>query len=119
MPDSAKTLESDGLIWCQYDEHGKCVGTLVRDPLSIRVLCWQLTVVPRHDVSAVSLSLGTCWAICVKISPSELGLTTRARSYLNAARWVSGPSTFDGLLADERLTTPALSFWAAALTAHV
>ena len=47
LPDSAKTLESDGLIWCQYDEHGKCVGTLVRDPLSIRVLCWQLTVIAR------------------------------------------------------------------------
>ena len=45
LPDSAKTLESDGLIWCQYDEHGNCVSTLVCDPLSIRVLCWQLTVI--------------------------------------------------------------------------
>ena len=44
LPDTTKTLERDGLIRCQYDEHGKCVGTLVRDPLSIRVLCWQLTV---------------------------------------------------------------------------
>ena len=44
LPDSARTLERDGLIRCQYDEHGKCVSTLVRDPLSIRVLCWQLTV---------------------------------------------------------------------------
>ena len=45
LPDSAKTLESDGLIRCQYDEHGKCVSSLVRDPRSIRVLCWQLTVI--------------------------------------------------------------------------
>ena len=44
LPDTKTTLERDGLISCQYDEHGRCVSTLVRDPLSIRVLCWQLTV---------------------------------------------------------------------------
>jgi hypothetical protein len=45
LPDTKKTLEQDGLITCQYDENGKCVSTLVRDPRSIRVLCWQLTVI--------------------------------------------------------------------------
>ena len=44
LPDTKTTLERDGLISCQYDEHGRCVSTLVLDPLSIRVLCWQLTV---------------------------------------------------------------------------
>jgi hypothetical protein len=44
LPDTKTTLERDALISCQYDEHGKCVSTRVLDPLSIRVLCWQLTV---------------------------------------------------------------------------
>ncbi|MGA9458058.1 MAG: hypothetical protein WBV43_21620 [Pseudolabrys sp.] len=44
LPDTKTTLERDGLISCQYDEYGKCVSTIVHDPLSIRVLCWQLTV---------------------------------------------------------------------------
>ena len=44
LPDTKTTLERDGLTSCQYDEHGKCVSTRVLDPLSIRVLCWQLTV---------------------------------------------------------------------------
>ena len=44
QPDSKTTLEQDGLIRCQYDEHGKYVSALVHDPLNIRVLCWQLTV---------------------------------------------------------------------------
>ena len=39
-PDTAQTLERDGLIQCQYDEHGKYVST----PHSLRVLCWQVTV---------------------------------------------------------------------------
>ena len=78
LPDTKTTLERDGLISCQYDEYGKCVSTVVHDPLSIRVLCWHL-------------SLRTCWQICAKISPSERGLTPRARTYLNAAGRVSGP----------------------------
>jgi hypothetical protein len=44
LPDTKKTLEQDGLISCQYDEHGKYVSTIVYDPLNLRVLCWQLTV---------------------------------------------------------------------------
>ena len=44
LPDTKTTLEQDGLITCQYDEHGKYVGTIVHDPNNIRVLCWQLTV---------------------------------------------------------------------------
>ena len=44
LPDTKATLERDGLITCQYDEHGKYVGTIVYDPQNIRVLCWQLTV---------------------------------------------------------------------------
>jgi hypothetical protein len=64
--------------------------------ISIRVLCWQLTVNARHNTSVVSLSLQTCWQICAKISPSERGLTPRARTYLNAAGRVSGPRKFDG-----------------------
>ena len=83
LPDTKTTLERDGLISCQYDEYGKCVSTVVHDPLSIRVLCWHL-------------SLRTCWQICAKISPSERGLTPRARTYLNAAGRVSGPRKFDG-----------------------
>ena len=43
-PDTAQTLERDGLIQCQYDEHGKYVSTIVHDPHSLRVLCWQVTV---------------------------------------------------------------------------
>jgi hypothetical protein len=38
------TLERDGLIQCQHDEHGKYVSTIVHDPHNLRVLCWQLTV---------------------------------------------------------------------------
>ena len=44
QPDSKTTLEQDGLVTCQYDEHGKYVSALVHDPHNIRVLCWQLTV---------------------------------------------------------------------------
>ncbi|MGB7858666.1 MAG: hypothetical protein WBL48_22535 [Pseudolabrys sp.] len=44
LPDTKTTLERDGLISCQYGEYGKCVSTIVHAPLSIRVLCWQLTV---------------------------------------------------------------------------
>jgi hypothetical protein len=44
LPDTKKTLEQDGLIRCQYGEHGNYVSTIVHDPLNIRVLCWQLTV---------------------------------------------------------------------------
>lgn len=43
-PDTKTTLEQDGLITCQYDEHGIYVSTIVHDPQHIRVLCWQLTV---------------------------------------------------------------------------
>ena len=43
-PDTAQTLERDGLIQCQYDERGKYVSTIVHDPHSLRVLCWQVTV---------------------------------------------------------------------------
>ena len=31
-PDTAQTLERDGLIQCQYDERGKYVSTFVHDP---------------------------------------------------------------------------------------
>ena len=42
--DTMHTLERDGLIACEYDEHGKRIGAItVYDPLNIRVLCWQLT----------------------------------------------------------------------------
>ena len=44
QPDSKTTLERDGLIRCQYDEHGNYVSALVHDPHNIRVLCWQFTV---------------------------------------------------------------------------
>jgi hypothetical protein len=44
LPDTKTTLERDGLITCQYDEHGKYIGTVVHDPNNIRVICWQLTV---------------------------------------------------------------------------
>jgi len=43
-PDTKESLERDGLILCQYDEHGKYISTIVHDPLNVRVLCWQLTV---------------------------------------------------------------------------
>ena len=43
-PDTKTTLERDGLITCQYDEHGTYVGTIVHDPNNLRVLCWQFTV---------------------------------------------------------------------------
>ena len=43
-PDTKTTLQQDGLITCQYDEHGKYIGTIVHDSRHVRVLCWQLTV---------------------------------------------------------------------------
>ena len=36
QPDSKTTLEQDGLVTCQYDEHGKYVSALVHDPHNIR-----------------------------------------------------------------------------------
>jgi hypothetical protein len=43
-PDTAQTLERDGLVRCQYDEDGKYVSTFVLDRDDVRVICWQLTV---------------------------------------------------------------------------
>jgi hypothetical protein len=44
VSDTMSTLERDGLIRCEYDEHGKRVGTItVYDSRNIRVLCWMLT----------------------------------------------------------------------------
>lgn len=54
-PDTKTTLEQDGLITCQYDEHGNYVSTIVHDPQHIRVLCWQLTV------NAEARRLGRCF----------------------------------------------------------
>ena len=96
LPDTTKTLERDGLIRCQYDEHGKCVGTLVRDPLSIRVLCWQLTVNAEAQHLGREPVFTNLLADLCENFPSEFGLTSRARSYLSAARCASGPSKFDG-----------------------
>jgi hypothetical protein len=43
-PDTAQTLERDGLVRYQYDEDGKYVSAFVLDPDNVRVICWQLTV---------------------------------------------------------------------------
>jgi hypothetical protein len=46
FPDSAESLEMNGLIRCEY-ENGQWVGTFVPDPDNIRVLAWQLTLNAR------------------------------------------------------------------------
>lgn len=43
QPDTAESLEADGLIVRKY-ESGQWVETLVRDPYNLRVLAWQLTM---------------------------------------------------------------------------
>ena len=43
LPDTAETLERDGLVSCRRDAQGN-VRARVHDPLHVRVLCWQLTV---------------------------------------------------------------------------
>lgn len=43
-PDTAETLEADGLIIREYDDDGNWIATLVPDAHDLRVLSWQLTM---------------------------------------------------------------------------
>ena len=43
-PDTAETLEADGLIEREFDRRGRHVATVVLDPDNLRVIAWQMSV---------------------------------------------------------------------------
>ena len=63
-----KTLGRNGLIVCQYDEHGNYVSTIVHDPLNVR---WQLSA--NGDARRLGREQRTCRPICLKTARVAYG----------------------------------------------